>query len=191
MAPSLFSSHVSYSPRDYITATINASPQNNKVQIAGTLNALLAACHVHYSSQAEAEQQAKGRRLVWDIFTAWQDWVHDSTSDDDVVTMDMVSYCTAFTCLHTPIDMEEDEYDVKAEKLTSIHQSLEVLELARRFSYKQGNGMKKRRRNNSITSAPEIKFVDDHQKKALKQIYGPDFDILLETVDFLVVNKPR
>ncbi len=31
---------------------------------------------------------------------------------------------------------------------------------------------------------------DDHQKQKLKDMYGHDFDILQETTDFLVINKP-
>lgn len=193
LAPTLlFSPHTVYSPEDYITASIRAS-LGDKLQIAGTLNALLAACHVPCSttcSPQEQQQQAKGRQLAWDIFTAWQEWMKDSSSSS-VTMMDTVSYCTTFTCLDTPIDMVEDEYDVKAEKLTSIHRSLEVLNLARRWSYKHGgNGLKKRRRNHT-TVLPENKCLDDSQRRALKEMYGPDWDILLETEEFLVVNKPR
>jgi len=194
MAPTLFSSPLAYSSKEYLIATLNASSQN-KAQIAGTLNALLAACHMYHSSQHDYEQQAKGRAFAWDLFTAWQEW--KIPGNDDKVTMDIMSYCITYECLDTTIDIENDDYDLKAEKLLSIHRSRQVLELARRWSCRQGTttGMKKKRRdNNSSRSArtgSQLQLIHDDQKQYVKDRVCRDFNILQETKDFLVINKPR
>jgi 23S rRNA-/tRNA-specific pseudouridylate synthase len=148
--------------------------------VASVMNALIGACCYHATNISRSDTEdgynddeyASIKSLLSDRVNTLL-LSYENLEETSGISPDIVSYCLAYTALLT---------DPKEQVLANT-----ILDVARKKSKKIAGG--KRRKTLSSSRRKEVSTFTDAELK-LKELLGNEFEILLETDEFAVVNKP-
>lgn len=162
---------------------------NNKGKAAGILNAMIASCrHESNLNQKGKTDQATtvvgfDPDLAWEIYTTWEE-----QAEEIGLHLDLVTFCSTYSVMHDAATIDDNHGDTK-DYYNDCAQH--VLDRAERYSKKIA-GSKRRRMLASLSRRKkENKNVQaTNYIETLQDLYGPDFDILFENNDIIVVSKP-
>lgn len=153
----------SQDPIDLISASAEAV-NYNKGQVAGIVNSWIGAC-------CEMEDPVEGAATSLKLLEAYE-----TLADDLAIYPDLVTFSLAYTALS---GTNQEGYQRVADS---------VLERASKLSKKKGGSKRRKALAAARRKGPAVlcKAVQDE----LQELFGPDFQVLEETNDLLVLSKP-
>lgn len=158
-----------------ISAILEAVGEN-KGAVASVLNALIGSCILHASAIAKAPYEEGTKSLLTDRVNSLM-LAYDELQETKDINPDVVTLSLAYTAFH---NLDED--DPKGQRLATT-----VLEQAQRRTKKIAGG---RRRKQLVSLSRKAKSTFFDEEEHLKDLLGDDFQVLLETAEFAVINKP-
>jgi 23S rRNA-/tRNA-specific pseudouridylate synthase len=170
-----FLANTDFDDVDTLTSAVLEAVGDRKGAVASVMNAMIGSCILHATTTATASGNERPEISVTDRVNSLM-LAYEELEQTRGITPDVVSFSLAYTAFLMDEDFAQGQ-----------SRGVKILEQAQRRAKKLA-GARRRKQLVSFTRKPKSTFVD--KEEHLKGLLGDDFQVLLETDDFAVINKP-